>query len=161
MEVKGYKCFHNGLTNSYGRNFSIGQIYISSKILKFGNNGHGFHFCKNIEDTFRFFDTENKDVCVCEVTGSGKIIECNDEYNGYYNMYCAEKLKIERLLTREEVIHIGLNLNDIRVKRFISTFSLTEEEIQLFKEKYSNNIDILNAIAYYQENDKDVYFRRM
>ena len=50
MEVIGYKCFNEDLTNSYGKKFAIGQIYITTGALKFGNNGNGFHLCKNIED---------------------------------------------------------------------------------------------------------------
>ena len=43
--------------------------------------------------------------------------------------------------------------------RFISTLVFTPNEITLFKEKFKNCRDILNAIAYYQENDKETYNR--
>ena len=76
-------------------------------------------------------------------------------------MYCVQELKIIRQLTRVELIELGLNLSKYRVKRFISTLSLTQPEIELFKEKFKNNVDILDTIAYYQENDKDVYFRKL
>jgi len=161
MEVVGYKCFNEDLTNNYGKKFAIGQIYIATGALKFGNNGNGFHMCKNIEDTFRYFCTDEKDICVCEVIGSGNIVEQSDEYNGYYDMYCVQNLKLMRQLTREELIEIGLTLSEYRVKRFISTLSLTQQEVELFKKKFKNNIDVLDLIAYYQENDKDVYFRKL
>ena len=159
MEIRGYKCFNKDLTNSYGIKFSIGKIYVASGVIKFGNNGNGFHICKNIEDTFRYFDTNN--VSVCEVIGSGRFVEKFDYYYEYYDMYCVEKLKIIKELSSEEIINIGLSLNEIRVKRFLSTFILLDEEIELFKNKFKNKRDILNVIAYYQEKDKDIYNKRL
>ena len=160
MKVIGYKCFNKDLINHYGQKFEIGKIYIASGIIKFGTRGNGFHMCKNIEDCFRFFDTTKKDIEVCKVVGSGKIIEYSDEYNGYYDLYCVEKLQILNVLSREELINIGLSLNELRVERFVSTLSLFKEEISLFKEKYKKYIKVLDAISYYQENDKDVYNRK-
>jgi hypothetical protein len=159
MEIFGYKCFEKDLINIYGKKFSVGKIYVAPGIIKFGTHGNGFHMCKNIEDTFRYFDTSKTDICVCEVIGSGNIDEFNDEYNGYYEMYAVEKLKITKKLSRQELIQMGLNLDEIRVRRFISTLVLTTDEISLFKEKFNKSKDILNAIAYYQENDKEVYIR--
>lgn len=155
MEIRGYKCFNKDFTNRYGRKFSIGQIYVAPGIIKFGNNGNGFHLCKNIEDTFRYYDTSN--IIVCEVIGSGEYVEYSDEYNEYYDMYSVEKLQIIRELSREEIIDIGLDLNEIRIKRFISTFKLKPKEINLFKDKFSKYKDVLDFISYYQENNKDIY----
>lgn len=155
MEIKGYKCFNKNLINRYGKKFEVGKIYISSGVLKFGNNG--FHMCKNIEDTFRYFDVFNNDVDVCLVSGSGKIIEYSDEYYGYYDMYCVEKIKIIDNLSREEIINIGLDLNKERVKRFVSLFRLTNDEIFLFKEKFEKYVEVLDAISYYQEGNTKIY----
>lgn len=160
VEIYGYKCFDSGLINLYGQKFSIGKLYVAPGIIKYGPWGNGFHLCKNVEDTFRYFDTTKKDVCVCEVVGSGNMDKYEDEYNGYYNMYAVEKLRITKQLAREELIEKGLNLYGLRAIRFVSTLSLTPNEIVLFKEKFKNNINVLNAIAYYQENDKDVYTRK-
>jgi len=157
MEIRGYKCFNNNLINSYGKKFEVGKIYVATGALKFGYKGNGFHLCKNIEDTFRFFDTSKKDICVCEVIGSGNIIEYEDKYNGYFNMYCVERLKIEKELSRQEIINEGLNLGFIRAERFVSMLSLTSQEIEIFKEKYRNNINVLKAISYYQEGNTEVY----
>ena len=158
MKVKGYKCFNKDLTNRYGTKFCVGQIYIASGIVKFGNNG--FHMCKNIEDTFRYFDTTNKDIRICEVIGSGNYTEHSDEYYGYYDMYSVEKLEIIKELSREEIIEKGLHLKEQRAERFVSTLTLTKEEISLFKEVFKNNQRILKAIAYYQENDKQAYTKQ-
>lgn len=160
MKVIGYKCFNKGLINSYGKKFSLGKIYITKVMLKPGIHGNGFHMCKNVEDCFRYFDTSKKDIQVCKVVGSGKTIEYSDEYNGYYDLFCVEKLEILNVLSREELINIGLSLNELRAERFVSTLSLTQEEIELFKEKYKKIDFVLKAIAYYQENDKDVYNRK-
>lgn len=158
MEIKGYKCFNKDLTNRYGTKFSVGKIYVAPGIIKFGNNGNGFHICKNMEDTFRYFDTTN--FTVCEVIGSGNMSKKTDEYYGYYDMYCVEKMKIIKELSRKEIIDIGLNLNEIRIKRFLSTLILTEEEIELFKNKYKGKRDVINTISYYQEGNKNIYIKK-
>ena len=155
MEIFGYKCFNKDLTNNYGKKFSVGKIYITSGAIKFGNNGNGFHICKNMEDTFRYYDTSN--IIVCEVIGSGNYVECFDEYNEYFDMYSVEKLEIIKELSREEIIKEGLDLNEIRVKRFLSTFKLNDEELLLFKNKYRNKKEIINLIAYYQEYNKEIF----
>ena len=83
-----------------------------------------------------------------------------DEYYGYYDMYCVEKMKIIKELSRKEIIDIGLNLNEIRIKRFLSTLILTEEEIELFKNKYNGKRDVINTISYYQEGNKNIYIKK-
>lgn len=157
--VIGYKCFNKGLVTRYGDVLEVGKEYTARHDPKFGHSG--FHFCKNMEDTFRYFDCFNDEVEVCIVEGFGKVECYDDDYNGYYDMYSAEKIKIVQRLSREEVIYYGLNLNKRTVERFVSTFGLTDEEIQLFKEKFFYSRRVLNAIAYYQENDKEVYKRSL
>ena len=152
--------FDKNLINHYGKKFEVGKIYIAKGAIKFGTKGNGFHMCKNIEDTFRYFDTTKKDIQVCKVIGSGNIVEYNDEYHGYYDMFAVEKIEILKLLRREELINIGLSLNELRAKRFVSSLSLTKEEIELFKEKYKEKNLVMKAIAYYQKNDKDAYNRK-
>ena len=155
MEIRGYKCFNSDFTNRYGIKFSIGKIFVAPGKIKFGNNGNGFHICKNMEDTFRYYDTSN--IIVCEVIGSGNYVEYFDEYNEYFDMYSVEKLEIIKELSREEIIKEGLDLNEIRVKRFLSTFKLNDKEIVLFKNKYRNKNEIINLIAYYQEYNKEIF----
>ena len=79
MDIIGYKCFNKGLLNRYGKKFSVGKIYVTDGMLKFGTRGNGFHICKNIEDTFRYFNSLKNDVDVCLVKGSGDFIEYSDE----------------------------------------------------------------------------------
>ena len=158
--IAGYKCFDKGLTNRYGIKFEVGKTYHCDKNIQFGNDGHGFHMCKRMEDTFRYFDTTDGKIDICKVTGFGKIHEFNDEYNGYYDMYACENIKINELLTREEIIMYGLKLDSFRVCRFIQTLRLTPEEVLLFKRKFQNDQEILSYIAYYQENDKEIFNRK-
>ena len=157
--IFGYKCFNKGLTNRYGYKFEVGKEYIRTGEIKFGNNGNGFHFCKNIEDTFRYFNAMEEEIEVCLVIGDGACEKYEDTYNEYYDLYSVEKLKIVKVLTREEIINIGINLDEIRVKRFIQGFKLNSQEIELFKDKFQNNISVINVILYYQDKDKEVYKR--
>lgn len=159
MEIKGYKVFSEDGINRYGMEFEEGKKYHVDGTISFGNNGNGIHFCKRMEDTFRYFDAMNGNVKVAEVIGSGDIVEFNDEYYGYYEMYAASDLEVLKFLSREEIIEHFLNRNELFVCRFVSLFKLTEEEILLFKTKFFDNISVLKAIAYYQEKDLDVYSR--
>ena len=157
MEVIGYKCFNKDFTNRYGLKFETGKLYIAQPPIKFGLNGSGFHLCKNIEDTFRYYDAMNDEVLVCKVKGSGDITECCDEYYGYYEMYSVENLEILEILNREQIINIGLQLNELRVKRFISGYKLSKKEIEMFKEKFLNFKEVLLTLEYYQNNNKNAY----
>lgn len=160
MEVYGYKCFNKDLTNRYGMKFETGKKYKVLGNIKFGNDGNGFHFCKNMEDTFRYFDAMKNEVCVCLVKGSGSIVEHYDNYYGYYDMYSTEEIEILKVLNREEIINIGISLNEVRAKRFVSLFKLTELEKEIFLNKFKKSIEVVDAIMYYQENNKRVYIKK-
>ena len=157
MEIIGYKCFNKDLTNRYGTRFEIGKVYKTNGKISFGNDGNGFHFCKNIEDTFRYFPVDKEEISVCLVKGTGEIVVYEDEYNGYYDMYSSENIEIIKQLTRDEIIEIGLNLNSLRVCRFIQCFKLNNEEIELFKEKFFDNTRVIQFIDYYQLNNKEAF----
>lgn len=155
---EGYKIFNNKQENRYGYKMEIGKTYSTIGNISYGINGNGYHFCKNLSDVFRFKDTKNFDFLVAKVIGYGKIITYDDEYYGYYDLFSCEKLFIKEFLKREDIIIKMLNeTNPFALKNFIITFSMTKEEIMLFKEKFKNNIEIMNLIAYYQEKDLEVY----
>ncbi len=156
MEIYGYKCFNKDMTTRYGQKLEAGKIYKTENEVKFGNDGHGYHFCKNMEDTFRYFDS-NEGISICYVKGFGKIDEYEDDYYGYYDMYAAENIEIIKELNREEIISYGLNLPSYRAKRFVQTFKLNNDEIELFKEKFGNSREVMNAISYYQLGNLDTY----
>lgn len=157
MEIIGYKCFNKDMTNRYGCQYEIGKTYSKEGQIEFGNDGNGFHFCKRLEDTIRYFDAMNDEVSICLVRGFGTIVENEDDYNGYYDMYASEKLEILQKLTREEIILYGLKLHPIRVTRFIQGFKLTDDEIELFKEKFKNYREVLQYIDYYQIGNKEAF----
>lgn len=157
MEKIGYKCFNKDMTNRYGRKMKVGDVYIANGKVKVGNNDHGFHFCKNLEDTFRYFDAMNDDVMICLVRGFGNIDEYSDEYNGYYNIYASEHIEILKILSREEIIAYGLNLFYFRACRFIQGYKLNNDEIEIFKEKYKNYNSVLKYIEYYQLGNTDAF----
>ena len=145
----GYKSFNADMTNRYGMKFEVGKIYMTCGPIKFGNNGNGFHMCKNMEDTFRYFDSTN--IAVCEVNGYGKKVKYEDDYYGFYDMYAVEKLEILKLLKRKEILDYMLKLYPERVMRFIQLFKLYDDEIKIFEEKFRNDAKVINTIKYYQK----------
>ena len=157
MEVYGYKCFQKGLINRYGVNFKVGETYHSGGNITFGVDGNGYHMCERLEDTLRFFDTFSYDVDVCKVLGFGECVRRDDEYNDYYDMYVCENMYIVKKLTREEIILYGLDLQEFRLMRFISSFKLNNREKELFRNKFKNNTLINEYMDYYQDNKKDVF----
>ena len=159
-EYKGYKAFNKNHTNRHNKLFEEGKIYTTEENIKFGvSSEHGYHFCKRLEDTLRYFPAMEEEIAVAEVTGLGEVVEWEDTYYDYYDMYSTSKIRIDRFLKREEIISMFLKGNKTveQVKRFLMSMKLNEVEIELFKEAYPNNQDILGTIAYYQEGDKDYY----
>ena len=157
----GYKCFKKGLIDNYGHQYEVGKIYHVNGDIKFGDRGNGFHICSNLEDTLRYFDAMNEEIDITKVIGYGNVIKRDDEYNGFYDMYSCEYMAITKVLKRDEIITYALNLNKENVKRFISLFRLTKEEILLFKAKFSKDEDVLDHISYYQEKDLNVFRRKL
>ena len=153
--MKGYKAFYEGLKNKNGFQFEEGKTYSVEGKIKYGENGNGFHFCERIEDTLRYFcDEEN--IEFAEVTSLGENIEYQDHYNGFFNMYCTNKLRIDRVLSKEEIIQMFLGMeshNNQRLLRFLMLYPLTTEELALFKEKFSNEKEVMDVIYYYHENN--------
>ena len=157
----GYKIFNKGLTNRYGKKFEIGKTYHCDKEIKFGNEGHGFHVALRLEDALKYFDNN---IDIAYVKCYGKYDEIKDtkenEANDNYDMYAYEYMVIEKVLTREEIIQYILDKWEERVIKFIMYFPLTEEEKQIFYEKYNTNDRIKKYIAYYQNNDKEAFTRK-
>ena len=151
--INGFKCFNKGLINSYGEVFLEGGLYHMSGDIKFQKNG--FHMCRNLEDTLRYFDGFNSEVDIASVQGYGVINKYSDEYNGFYDMYAVEYLKIVHILSRREIIKYVLNLPPYRVCRFVSLFKLNADEINLFYNVFAKEIEVIKTIEYYQKgNDK-------
>lgn len=157
--IRGYKAFNKDMTNRYNLPFEEGKTYIAHGPLAFGNKGNGFHFCKRLEDTLLYFPGMEEEIKIASVTSFGEVKEYWDDYYGYYDMYSARKLSIDKILTREEIINMYLDLWDERVVRFLAGFKLNEKEIELFRLKYPNNIKIQLAISYYQDDEENAYVK--
>ena len=160
MELHGYKAFHYPLVNRYGKVFEENHIYTIPGELQFGNNGNGFHFCKRLEDTLRYVPGMEEEISIAKVTALGDILERNDEYYGYYDMYCMNKIQIDKRLTRDEIVSYYYSCSEERVIRFLQGFLLTPMEIEHFKLLYENNPRILDSISYYQEKKEDTYQKK-
>ncbi len=160
-EINGYKAFYKNHKNRYGLLFEEGTTYQDEGKIEFGNSSRGgFHMCKRLEDTLRFFPGDEDNVSIAEVTGKGKIAKFEDDYEGYYDMYSVEKLTINRFLDRDEIIGHFLYdyaIDDDRVCRFIQLYKLNDEEIEEFKYKYGDSDKVMKFISYYQDNDKDAF----
>ncbi len=145
-EVVGYKMFNGDFTNRYGMKYELGQTYYKEGNIRFGLGGNGFHFCRNFEDTFKYYDT-SEDFILAEVVGSGKLVEYNDEYYEFFQMYASSELKIVRIIDRKEIMEMAKKISYIgyRFKRFIQLYYLTEEEEKELIELYPKYEDyILN-----------------
>lgn len=162
--ILGYKAFNYDCTNRFGQKFEAGHVYDShDTIIKFQNTG--FHFCKNLEDTLRYYDGFSN-IKIAEVVGIGRIDSYEDNYYGYYNMYSAEKMYILKFLTREEIYQYVLDiaknssLFTDRVIRFVEGYKINEEEKNgLISAVNDDNQKkrLVKAIKYYQDGIKDVY----
>lgn len=152
----GYKAFDYDLVNRYGTKFELNVEYSLSGELKFGNDGNGFHFCTNLEDTLRYVDGSNAIIVMVEALGNLK--KYDDEYNGYYDMFVTDKIKLVKILTKNEIFSYTCNLPNYRLIRMIRDYrQFTELELLYLENKYQNNFDVMRAIRYYQRNDLDAY----
>ena len=154
--IRGYKAYDN-MDDRFNNSYEVGKEYYTDGPVKFKERG--FHFCKNLEDVFRYYDGFDENTVICEVEGFGEIDTYDDEYYGYYDMYAASGLKIIKILSREEIIDIVINRNIDSIKRFISGFKLTESEEQKILDKFKEEV-IEKYISYYQKNDKEAFQRK-
>lgn len=150
--IEAYKCFNDGLVNQYGIKFQIGIVYHATDDIKFQKNG--FHMCKNLEDTLRYFDSFNNNIEIAKVCGFGNIDKYEDEYNEFFDMYATEYMIINHVLTREEIVNYTNHISDMALKRFLSLYKLNKCELEYFKEKYKNNYMLMSTIDYFQKEEK-------
>lgn len=158
-KIEGYKSFNKGLITNYNDVLEVGKKYTIAGEIKYHQNG--YHFCKHLEDTLRYCDAMNEEVDICKVIGSGDIDEGYDDYYGYYYLYAASELEIVKKLTREEIMDImidPINVPDLRIKRFIEGYKLTNDEIERIISVYPSSL-VKEVIDYYQRGDKDVFIK--
>ena len=152
-QVKGFKVFDKTFKARNGCFFEEGKIYkYDGGIIP---QKKGFHFAKRLEDTLRYSNSDIEDVIISEVTGIGNVIEFSDEYFGYYDLYVTDKISIDRVLSREEIIdYICALEDDDRICRFIACMKLNPKEIRLFLDR---SIKVLKTIEYYQFGNKKAF----
>ncbi len=157
--IRGYKVFNKDFTNRYGKKFEVGQTYSADGQVKFAA-AHGIHFCTNLEDVFRYFDAVEDEVTVAEVSTEDcgeNLVKYDEEYNGYYDMYACKTIKIERVLTREEIFEMIMKKGEISIRKFLATYKLNEEEREKFLRMNTNKF--LNGIFEYYQNKNTSYFK--
>lgn len=141
-----FKCYYKGLFDRYGNQYELNKTYTFKKIKP---QSSGFHSCKNLEDTFRYYDT-TKETVIAKVEISGDIIEFEDDYNGYYDMYCSSMIKILEVYEKEEIINIMKKSSSESKYRFIWTYNnLSEAEIREFY-NHNNKYDKVNFMCNYK-----------
>lgn len=151
-KINGYKCFKEGLITNFGNKMKLDTLYEKTETPVWNNSG--YHFCANMEDTFRFFDTRNENVIICKVTGYPEICSYDDEYNGYYDMYSCQKIVLNEVLTRKEIIEKALLLPPFSIERFSRDFCLTQEELRMFIDAFKKDYKIMCHLIYNYYNDK-------
>ena len=155
--VNGYKSFNKNFETFNNIKMKENQIYKIDDDIKYSKVG--YHFATRLEDTLRYVNGLKEEIIICNIEALGNIDWHDDEYYGYYDLGCTNIIKINNILTREEIIKYIYNKPEFNIIRFISGYKLTNEELKLFKERYKNNNNILNYIKYYQENDTQVFDR--
>lgn len=156
--IEGYKVFDSNFKTFNGIPFEEGAyMHVDGDIKAGPCGGHGFHLCLNFEDTFRFM-ADNP--ILCEVIGFGKISkEYIDEYNGYFDIYACSDIYIKRIVPREEIIQMAINLPDDRLERLIITYKMSDEEVKKILYNLDDKKKIIKAIRYYHLGDKMAYWR--
>lgn len=159
--VKGYKAFNKNMTNRYNTEFIEGEIYYTEGPLKFGNNGNGYHFCQRLEDTLRYFPAMEEEIKIAKVTSYEDYIVRDDEYYGYYDLYAARTISIDKILSHEDIIEEMISANYAAATRFVKSFKLSEEELQRFKSVYASSLDVQRALATIKKVTKMLILKNM
>ena len=136
-EVIAYKAFFegkNGLSNNLdGVVYNIGEIYTTNDPLQYMKGG--FHMCEKLEDCFKFLRPSEAGVELALVRGFGNMygfdagLRSYDDTLGY--IYICEKMQIQKVYTREEIIKMALEMHEARLKEFLGAYPLTPDEISI------------------------------
>lgn len=156
--MRGYKSFRNidgSLVTQADTKMDIGVTYEEKGPIKW--NHKGFHFCTNIEDTFRYMNQYTDKIVIAEVEGTGDILIHDDDYNGNYDMRVSSKIRVLRVLSREEVLKKVLQAGEIAICKMIQSSRLTQDEINMFSNR---SIHIDKMLRYYQMGDTEAFQRK-
>ena len=134
MEVVGYKAFKGDFSNKYGAHFEIDGVYAKDpNTLKFGENGHGYHMALKLADTFRFFNPTADNV-YCQVLGFGEVVQQDDYLYDSDSMYVVEKIKILKVMSREDIFTYACQADVKELRRFLALFPFTKEELEILRD---------------------------
>ena len=150
MAISGYKVFHGDMTNRYGLKFEEGQTYEVNleENKKKGIRGYGYYYCTRLEECIIFYLDEDKKVA--KVTGFENFRGDEENYEG---ICVARKIRIDKIMSREEIMDYIIGLEESRVVLFITHYKLTREEKNRISEFYSGSKAVKDALAW-QKDDK-------
>ena len=136
--IQGFKVFNQDFTTRSGIKFAVGDHkHIDGEVVAGPINGHGWQFCKNFEDTFRFV---RENPILCEIIAFGEISkEYKDDYYEYDEIYACSDIYIKRVISREEIISMAKELCDWKLQRLIITYNMTDEEIEEIEQSLPPN----------------------
>lgn len=152
--IVGFKCFNSGIITKYGKKMELDKMYELPYNPQFSKTG--YHMCKNMEDTLRYFDAFNNEVDICIAHGYPNIDEYRDDYYGYYDMYSCQKIVLKEILSRKEIIELADKMCNIQFTRFTQGYKLTSDELDYFMNKYKNDINMIRHLIYIYY-DKNIY----
>lgn len=149
-EIKGFKAFDRNIEN-LNEGILVSSIKYNEDLIN-----SKFSFAKNMEDSLKFqVNAVNKEnPIIAQVTGIGDTKRIDSEYYEFFNLYNSKDILIDKIFTEKEIIEQALNLSQDRMERFVSMYHLTDEQMQLFKNRHIN-VDL--AMLYFQKNILDVY----
>lgn len=154
--VKGFKAMNPDMT-CIGFQFEVGKTYeiTNGKPLKTCNDS-GFHFCRDLNDVFNYYNFLK---CrLFEIEALGEVVDES-------NKSATNKIKIVRELTQEE-------LNNHEFKKFTHDLwfkDQTDDELLKYSNHFSYKVRMivakklkdLNRMFYTFKNDRDVDVRKV
>ena len=132
--MKGYKISINGFCNGF--KYEVGNTYTFEGKLRLWKKG--FHFCKNIDDVFEWYDYNKDKTVIFEIEALGEIIEDN-------NKCVTDKIKILRVIPKREYNKL------FKRHKFDKNFNMIYEENSKgfwIKWEYDKN----NNLIYYESS---------
>ena len=154
--IYGYKAFYKGLINNEGEKFCEGETNYK--------DGEGYFydrkylFCEKLEDAISFVNSFENDIEVAKVSSTDASDDLLSAPFGGSIRYISSSLKIEKVLSRKEIIDSMLLNGDMN--KFISLYKLSDEEINYILDKYDGSIDYISRyIDRYQKGEKDAFVR--
>lgn len=154
-KIEGYKAFNLDGTNFHGKVFKEGETYATKRNIQFYQTG--YHMCKYLTHVFSYYHPVES-AKVASVTGEGHIHFIDyDDYRDIYDLYAVEKITINHFFTREELFNQVLKEIPHDQMLFLNYATLSPQEMQIFIDKFYDNVELMRCLLYYQANYKDIY----